>query len=84
MRFKMGKGQVLVFDNFIETKLDALKSELGYYPTLRQLGERCVPPQPISVVRSSLRRLAAADRLSKEALMVYDTKNNKQRIKTEV
>lgn len=80
----MGKGQVLVFDNFIETKLDALKSELGYYPTLRQLGERCVPPQPISVVRSSLRRLAAADRLSKEALMVYDTKNNKQRIKTEV
>lgn len=82
MRFKMGKGQVLVFDNFIETKLDALKKELGYYPTLRQLGERCVPPQPPSVVRSSLRRLAATGRLTKEALRVYDSKNNVRNIET--
>jgi len=76
MRFRMGKGQVLVFDEFIEKTIETMRTELGYYPTLRQIGERCTPPQSNSVVTRSLHRLAAAGRLSKEALQVYDAKNN--------
>lgn len=74
MRFKMGKGQVLVFDTFIEKKLEEMRTELGYYPTLRELGERCIPPQTPFCVRSSLRRLSAAGRLTDEADKVYNSK----------
>ena len=81
MRFRMGKGQVLVFDEFIEKTIETMRTELGYYPTLRQIGERCTPPQSNSVVTRSLHRLAAAGRLSKEALQVYSTKNNSKKIK---
>jgi len=76
MRIRMGKGQVLVFDAFVEKKLMELKSEKGFYPTLRQIGECCTPPQPAAHIHRSLRRLAAAGRLPKEALLVYNTKNN--------
>lgn len=76
MRFRMGKGQVLVFDAFIEKTLEAMKTELGYYPPLKKIGERCTPPQSNSVVTRSLGRLAAAGRLSKEARLVYNAKNN--------
>jgi len=76
MRFRMGKGQVLVFDEFIEKTIETMRAELGYYPTLRQIGERCTPPQYAAYVYSSVKRLAAAGRLSKEALQVYNAKNN--------
>jgi len=80
MRIRMGKGQVLVFDVFIEKKLMELKSEKGFYPTLREIGECCTPPQPAATVFRALRRLAAAGRLSKDALLVYNAKNNQKYI----
>lgn len=76
MRFRMGKGQVLVFDAFIEKTIEAMRAELGYYPPLKRIGERCTPPQPANCVHRALNRLAAAGRLSNEALQVYDAKNN--------
>lgn len=80
MRFRMGKGQVLVFDAFIEKTIEAMKMELGYYPTLREIGERCTPPQPPAYIHRSLVRLAAAGRLPQEALQVYNAKNNLKNI----
>lgn len=80
MRFKMGKGQVLVFDAFVEKKLEELRMRRGYYPTLKEIGENCVPPTRPDCVFRSLRRLAAAGRLSKEALTVYNAKNNEKYI----
>ena len=77
MRLRMGKGQVLVFDAFIEKTLEEMRTELGYYPALKNIGERCTPPQPPDCVFRSLNRLAAAGRLSKEAMQVYNAKNNK-------
>lgn len=76
MRIRMGKGQVLVFDAFVEKTLEALKAEKGFYPTLKEIGERCTPPQPAAYIHRSLVRLAAAGRLPKEALLVYNAKNN--------
>ena len=76
MRFRMGKGQVLVFDAFIEKTIEAMRAELGYYPPLKRIGERCTPPQPANCVHRALNRLAAAGRLSPEALLVYNAKNN--------
>lgn len=69
-------GPVLVFDEFVERTLEAMKAELGHYPPLKKIGERCTPPQPVACVDRSLRRLAAAGRLSKEAMQVYNAKNN--------
>jgi hypothetical protein len=78
MRFRMGKGQVLVFDAFIEKTIEAMRAELGYYPPLKRIGERCTPPQPANCVHRALNRLAAAGRLSQEARLVYNAKNNLQ------
>ena len=83
MRFRMGKGQVLVFDAFVEKTLESLKTEKGFYPTLREIGERCTPPQPPDCIFRSINRLAAAGRLSKEARQVYNAKNNLQNIQKE-
>ena len=80
MRFKMGKGQVLVFDTYIEKRLEELKTKFGYYPSLREIAENCIPPTRTDYVDRSLRRLAAAGRLSKEALLVYNAKNNQKYI----
>jgi hypothetical protein len=74
----MGKGQILVFDAFIEKTLESMRAEFGYYPSLKGIGERCTPPQSNSVVTRSLARLAAAGRLSQEARLVYNAKNNLQ------
>jgi len=82
MRFKMGKGQVLVFDTYIEKRLEELKTKFGYYPSLREIAENCIPPTRTDYVDRSLRRLAAAGRLSKEALLVYNAKNNLKYINT--
>jgi len=78
MRFRMGKGQIIAFDAFIEKTLEAMKAELRYYPALKDIGERCTPPQPPSCIFRSINRLAAAGRLSKEARQVYNAKNNLQ------
>ena len=80
MRFKMGKGQVLVFDTYIEKRLEELKTKFGYYPSLREIAENCIPPTRTDYVDRSLRRLAAAGRLSKDALLVYNAKNNQKYI----
>ena len=76
MRIKMGKGQVLVFDAYVEKKLEELKAKRGYYPTLKDIGDNCIPPTRADFVDRSLLRLAAAGRLSKEAMRVYNAKNN--------
>ena len=80
MRFKMGKGQVLVFDAYVEKRLEELKAKCGYYPSLREIGDNCVPPTRPDYINRSLRRLAAAGRLSKDALLVYNAKNNQKYI----
>ncbi len=80
MRVRMGKGQVLVFDEYVEKKLRELKTKLGYYPALKQIAEACVPPTRADYVYRSLRRLAAAGRLPIGALMVYNAKNNYKNI----
>jgi hypothetical protein len=80
MRFRMGKGQVLVFDAYIEKQVEKLRAELGFYPTLKEIGDSCTPKYPPSYIDRSLRRLAAAGRLSKEALLVYNAKNNLKNI----
>ena len=80
MRFRMGKGQVLVFDTYIEKRLEELKTKFGYYPSLREIAENCIPPTRTDYVDRSLRRLAAAGRLSKDALLVYNAKNNQKYI----
>jgi len=82
MHFRMGKGQVLVFDAFIQNKLEELRAKRGFYPTLKEIADNCIPPQSSNVVFRSLRRLAAAGRLSKEALQVYNAKNNLKYINT--
>ena len=76
MRFRMGKGQVLVFDAHVENQVEELRQKLGYYPTLQAIADSCIPPTRTDFVDRSLRRLAAAGRLSKEALQVYNAKNN--------
>jgi hypothetical protein len=80
MRFRMGKGQVLVFDEYVEKKLEKLRNDLGYYPSLREIANNCIPPTRADFVYRSLRRLAAANRLPKEALSVYNAKNNQKNI----
>lgn len=80
MRIRMGKGQVIAFDAFIEKKVKVMRDELGFYPALKEIGAQCTPPQPTDCVFRSLRRLAAAGRLSKEALLVYNAKNNQKYI----
>ena len=80
MRIRMGKGQVIAFDAFIEKKVEMMKNEMGFYPALKEIGAQCTPPQPSDCVFRSLRRLAAAGRLSKEALQVYNAKNNQKYI----
>lgn len=81
MRVRMGKGQVVAFDAFIEKKVETMKNELGFYPALKEIGAKCTPPQPTDYIFRSLHRLAAAGRLSKEAMMVYNAKNNLKNIK---
>lgn len=81
MRFRMGKGQVLVFDASVEKKMEELYRKNGFYPTLKEIGESHVPPTSANYIDRALRRLAAAGRLSKEALLVYNAKNNLKYIK---
>ena len=76
MRIRMGKGQVLVFDEYIEKQVEKLKAKRGFYPSLREIADSCVPPSRPDFIDRSLRRLAAAGRLSKDALLVYNAKNN--------
>lgn len=80
---KKDTGPVLVFDEFIESALEILKIKHGYYPTLKQLGAYCKPPQLDKVVQSSLKRLIDAGRLSKEACRIYSTEITEQNIKQE-
>ena len=82
MRIRMGKGQIIAFDAFIEKKVEMMKNEMGFYPALKEIGAQCIPPQPSDCVFRALRRLAAAGRLSKEALQVYNAKNNLKYIQT--
>lgn len=76
MRFRMGKGQVLAFDAHLNQLIEKMNRDNKYYPSLREIGEKLIPPQPVASVVRSLNRLAAAGRLSPEALLVYNAKNN--------
>ena len=83
MRCRMGKGQVLVFDAYVEKKLEELKTKHGFYPTLKEIADNCIPPTRPDFINRALRRLAVAGRLSKDALQVYNAKNNEKYIKGE-
>lgn len=80
MRFRMGKGQVLVFDASIEKQVEAFHKKNGFYPSLKVIGDSHIPPTSANYVDRALRRLAAAGRLTKEALQVYNAKNNQKYI----
>lgn len=84
MRYKSGKGEVMAFDEQFIIHLEKMRKEKGFYPSLRTLAEtfRGLPPTFISDnpkkvawghVHRSLKRLAAAGRLSDEAMKVYAT-----------
>lgn len=84
MRFRMGKGQVLVFDTHIEKQVEKLRRARGFYPTLKEIADSCTPPTRTDYVNRALRRLAGAGRLPKEALSVYNAKNNLKNITGEI
>lgn len=81
MRLRMGKGQVLAFDAYVEKRMNELRAKNGFYSTLKEIADSCTPPTRTDFIDRSLRRLAAAGRLSKEALQVYNAKNNLKNIK---
>lgn len=79
MRYKSGKGEVMAFDEQFITHLEKMRKEKGFYPSLRTLAESLGFKEGISKkvtwghVYRSLKRLAAAGRLSDEAMKVYAT-----------
>lgn len=85
MRFRMGKGQVIAFDAAIEKTLNALKQKNGFYPTLKEIGEKCAPPAVYSAsyVDRALRRLAAAGKLTADAKLAYNSTKHKKEPRNE-
>jgi hypothetical protein len=75
MRKRAGKGQIFALDAKMIILVEKFRQEKEYYPTLREIGETFNPPLPAVTVFRSLRRLAAAGKLSPEAMQVYDSKN---------
>jgi hypothetical protein len=79
MRYKSGKGEVMVFDDQFVIHLEKMRKEKGFYPSLRVLAETLGFKDDLSKkvtwghVHRSLKRLAAAGRLSDEAMKVYAT-----------
>ncbi|HNX82397.1 MAG TPA: hypothetical protein PKL77_09655 [Candidatus Omnitrophota bacterium] len=91
MRHKRGKGEIMVFDEQFIIHLEKMRKEKGYYPSLREIGESfdLMPPSTSETrpdrdkwnyARRAIERLAAAGKLSDEAMTVYATthKENKK------
>lgn len=83
MRRRGCRGQLVEFDKILVNRVETMKTELGYYPSLRLIGQSFTPPYSHSHVFNRLRFLAAAGRLSQEAMQVYDSKNYAQKTKQE-
>ena len=85
MRYRSGKGETIAFDARFLVHLEKMKKEKGYYPSLRELTEAfgITVSNPVKRKDSalwgyavrSLNRLAAAGKLSPEAMEVYATKH---------
>jgi hypothetical protein len=75
MRTRMGKGEILALDAKMQILVEEWRQEKGFYPSLREMGETFNPRLPAALVSRSLRRLAAAGKLSEEAMQVYNPKN---------
>lgn len=78
MRHRKGKGQIFALDAKMNTLVDVLQREKGFYPTLREIGEMFNPPLSPQSVKQSFRRLSVAGKLSDEARMIYDAQKTKQ------
>ena len=85
MRYRSGKGETIAFDARFLVHLEKMKKEKGFYPSLRELVQslEIVSKNPVkrkdasswSYAFRSLKRLAAAGKLSPEAMEVYATKH---------
>jgi hypothetical protein len=74
MRRRGGRGRVIEFDRSLIERIEEMKKELGYYPTLRAIGQSFTPPYSHAYVSNCLRRLATAGRLSEGAAEVYGSR----------
>lgn len=83
MRHRNGKGLTFAIDAKINTFVEEWRRAKEYYPSLREISENFDPPRSVGLVHHHLRRLAAAGRLSQEAMQVYDSKNYAQKTKQE-
>ena len=57
MRTRRGKGQIISFDATLEKKLEELRKEKGFYPSLKEIGENYTPKHSASFIDRALRRL---------------------------
>lgn len=78
MRRRGCRGQLVEFDKELIIRVEAMKENLGYYPSLRQIGQSFAPPYSHSHVFTRLRFLADAGRLSKDAAEIYNYRNHKK------
>ena len=76
MRRRGCRGQLIEFDKALIERIETMKMELGYYPSLRQIGQSFTPPYSHSHVFNRLRFLAVEGRLSEDAAEIYDYKNH--------
>ena len=79
MRTRRGKGQIIAFDATLEKKLEEMRKEIGFYPSLKEIGLRFNPPHSPFFIDRALRRLREAGRLSAEACLVYASKTKKEK-----
>ena len=79
MRIRRGKGQIIACDATLEKKLEELRKEKGFYPSLKEIGESYSPVHSPFFIDRALRRLSAAGRLSDEARQVYNSKTKKEK-----
>jgi len=78
MRRRGSRGQLIEFDRALVERVETMKRELGYYPSLRQIGQSFTPPYSHSQVFNRLRFLVAENRLSESATEVYTVKSHKK------
>ena len=79
MRIRRGKGQIIAFDATLEKKLEELRKEKGFYPSLKEIGESYTPAHSPFFIDRALRRLKEAGCLSAEACLVYASKTKKEK-----
>jgi hypothetical protein len=79
MRRRGGKGQAIAFDAELAVRIEKMKKELGFYPSLRVIAHSYDPPYSYNHIFLRLRALASEGRLSAEAAKVYGEKHNKEK-----